>query len=166
MDKALIDTFESGGSRVKAAIAGLSSEQLRWRPPGDANIGRWSIQQVVLHLMDSDLIWTSRMKLIIAEDNPQIIAYDETKFANSLMYDQQDAARAVEILDLNRRQFAMALRRLDAPAFARTGRHSEIGPITLAFSIQAMIGHIDHHLRFIEQKKAAPGWKKQPQSPT
>jgi uncharacterized damage-inducible protein DinB len=155
MDRSLIAHYEQGSQKVAQAIRGLSREDLLAAPPGDApkEIGRWSIQQIVLHLMDTDLIWTARMKCIIAESNPTIIGYDESKFAGNLHYDQQDAELATQIFDLNRRQFSKVLRKLPDAAYARTGMHNERGAITLAQSVQWMVEHVDHHVRFIHAKR-------------
>jgi len=157
MDRAIIDQYERGGQKLHNAILGLSPNDLRWVPPPDADIGRWSIQQIVLHLMDADLIWTARMKCIIAETDPLIVGYDESKFAAELFYDQQDADSAVRIFDLNRRQFALVLRKLPEAAFSRTGRHSERGSITLGQSVQWMVEHVEHHLGFIRRKREKLG---------
>ena len=153
MDRTLIDKYESGGALLKSAIADLSPAMLTWRPPADAGIGLWSIQQIIIHLMDSDLIWAGRMKMIIAEEDPIIIGFSESKFAARLFYDEQDAARAAEIFDLNRRQVAAMLRKLDDAAFARTGRHSDAGSITLATAVQWMANHVEHHVKFIREKR-------------
>src|SRR5580704_9770584 len=103
MDRKKIDEFEVAGEKLRKAIAGLGKEHLLWVPPPGAGIGRWTIQQVVLHLMDDELIWSARMKTIIAEDNPQILGFDESKFASKLFPEAQDAQAAVEIVELNRR---------------------------------------------------------------
>ncbi|HEX3358701.1 MAG TPA: DinB family protein [Tepidisphaeraceae bacterium] len=154
-DKKLIDKYETGGTLLAKSIRNLTPGDLLAAPPPGEKNGRWTIQQVVIHLLDSDLIWASRMKLIIAENNPQILGYDETKFADNLFYDLQDAETAVEIFNLNRRMFAKVLRALPDSAFARTGNHSERGPITLAKCVELEIEHIDHHVKFINAKRAA-----------
>src|SRR5208282_2438335 len=112
MDRQVIDEFETAGEKLAKAIGGLTRKDLLWVPPPGAGIGRWSIQQVVLHLMDDELVWTARMKTIIAEENPQILGFDESKFAANLCPEEQDAQAAVEILELNRRLFASILRKL------------------------------------------------------
>lgn len=154
MDRALIDKYVTGVEKLKAAIFGLSRQELLALPSPGANVGQWSIQQVVLHLMDAELIWTARMKSIIAEDNPQIVGFDESRFAAKLHYDQQDVEDAIRIFDLNRRLFAKVLRALPDAAFARTGRHNERGTFTLAQSLQWMVEHVDHHVKFIHAKRA------------
>src|SRR5882724_10155202 len=123
----LIEQFEHGGEKLSLAIRGLTSEDLTCFPIP----GKWSTQQVVIHLMDSDLIATDRMKRIIAEDNPTLIGYDETKFVKNLYYDEQSAADAVKIFDLNRKMFAGVLRKLSDSAFGRSGMHNERGKVTL-----------------------------------
>ena len=153
MDRKIIDDFETAGKKLRNAIAGLTQKDLLWVPPPGAGIGRWSIQQVVLHLMDDELIWTSRMKMIIAEDNPQILGFDESKFAASLFYEMQNAESAIGLLDLNRKQFTKVLRKLPDSTFSRTGLHNERGSISLGESVRLMVEHIDHHLSFIFKKR-------------
>ncbi|MGA3065607.1 MAG: DinB family protein [Tepidisphaeraceae bacterium] len=157
MDRKLIDQYVAGGGEIAWAIEGLSQEDLLWTPPEEDGVGLWSIQQIVIHLMDADLIWATRMKRIIAEDHPEILGYDESKFAANLFYELQDAAKAVEIFDLNRRQFTKALRRLSDSAFQRTGQHNERGTITLETCLRLMDEHVDHHVKFIRLKREKLG---------
>src|ERR1700691_1192245 len=100
MNRKIIDEFEVAGAKLRRVIAGLEKEHFLWVPPPGAGIGLWTIQQVVLHLMDDELIWTARMKTMIAEDNPEIIGFDESKFAARLHSEEQDAEIAVRILDM------------------------------------------------------------------
>jgi hypothetical protein len=157
MDRKIIDEYEAGGERLRSEIAGLSQEDLLWRPPADAGIGLWSIQQIIIHLLDSDLIWTIRMKCIIAEDHPKMLGFNESKFAAKLFYEHQDAQRAIDILDLNRRQFAKVLLKLPDSAFGRTGEHNEQGSITLEQSLRRVTEHIENHLEFVEIKRERLG---------
>src|SRR5258707_4912288 len=52
MDRTLIERYVAGATVPAGAIRGLSTQELNAFPVP----GTWSIQQVVLHLMDSDLI--------------------------------------------------------------------------------------------------------------
>src|SRR5215210_9226665 len=121
MNRELIDKYAAGGEQLSMAIRGLTREDLLALPAPDANVGKWSIQQVVIHCMDSDLIATDRIKRMIAEDNPSLIGYDENKFVQNLLYDAQPAEQAVQVLDLNRKLFANVLRKLPASVWERKG---------------------------------------------
>ncbi len=57
MDSALIDEYERGGQLLAKSIAGLSREELTSHPIP----GKWSIQEVVIHMQDSDSIAIDRM---------------------------------------------------------------------------------------------------------
>jgi uncharacterized damage-inducible protein DinB len=153
MDRNLIEQYARGASQPAEAIAGLSRDQLNSFPVP----GTWSIQQIVMHLMDSDLIASDRMKRVAAEENPTIIGYDETAFASKLFYDQMDAAKACEIFRLNRELTASLLRRLPDEAFDRAGTHNEAGRVTLAGLVQTYVNHLAHHLKFLYEKRRLLG---------
>jgi hypothetical protein len=149
-----IETFAAGGEQLSMAIRGLTREDLLAVPAPDANVGKWSIQQVVIHCMDSDLIAVDRIKRMIAEENPSLIGYDENKFVQNLFYDAQDSELAAQIIDLNRRQFAHVLRKLPDSVWSRKGTHNERGPVTAGKYLQSTVEHLDHHLNFIHKKRA------------
>ena len=157
MNRELIDKYSAGGEQLSMAIRGLTREDLLALPPADANVGKWSIQQVVIHVMDSDLIAPDRLKRMIAEDNPTLIGYDENKFAQNLYCDEQPANVAVQIVDLNRKLFVNVLRKLPEAALARKGNHNERGVITVGKYLQSTIDHLEHHLKFIHAKRANMG---------
>jgi hypothetical protein len=154
MDAKLIEHYAAGGEKLSMAIRGLTREDLICLPPIDANVGRWSIQQVVIHCMDSDLIATDRIKRMIAEENPSLIGYDENRVVQHLFYDEQDAELAAQIVDLNRRQFAKVLRKLPESVWARKGTHNERGVVSAGKYLQSTVDHLDHHLSFIHKKRA------------
>jgi len=157
MDPKLIEKFAAGGEQLSMAIRGLTREDLLAVPAPDANVGKWSIQQVVIHCMDSDLIAVDRIKRMVAEENPSLIGYDENKFVQNLFYDEQDAEIAVQLVDLNRKKFARVLRKLPDAALQRKGTHNERGVQTAGKYIQFTIEHLDHHLKFIHAKRANMG---------
>jgi hypothetical protein len=153
----LIEHYAGGGEKLALAIRGLTGEDLLSVPDPAAKVGRWSIQQVVIHCMDSDLVSIDRLKRMIAEDNPTLIGYDENKFAANLFYDEQPAEDAVKMVDLARKTFARVLRKLPASAFQRAGTHNERGRVTVGDYLKAAADHLDHHIKFIHDKRAHMG---------
>lgn len=153
MDRNLIERYFQGGPLVRQAIEGLAKPDLNAFPIP----GAWSIQQIVLHLMDSDLIGADRMKRVAAENRPTLIGYNESEFANRLYGQELDAVMAAQIFDLNRQMTAAMLRPLPDASFARVGRHNERGDVTLEQLLVGYIDHLDHHLRFIRQKRELLG---------
>lgn len=150
MDRTLIDKFAADAPRLRQAIAGLSAAELQSFPVP----GTWSIQQIVLHLMDSDLIGCDRMKRVAAEDRPPtIIGYDETAFARELCYQELDPQLACDVFEINRRLTAQILHQLPDAAFSKTGHHNEHGMLSLADFVANYVEHLEHHLKFIDRKR-------------
>ena len=148
MNRERIEHYAAGAGKLYGSIAGLHRRELGAFPVP----GTWSIQQIVLHLMDSDLIGSDRMKRVAAEDNPTLIGYDETAFAKNLPYGDLDVQMACDIFEKNRIMTAEILRRLPVAAFARTGNHNERGTVSLAELVETYVGHLEYHLEFIRDR--------------
>src|SRR5262245_62395809 len=115
MNRNFIEKFAEGGEELCEAIRGLTREDLLATPgPGD-----WSIQQLVIHLADSDAIAIDRMKRVIAEDNPTLLCADEAAYVRELVCDAQSAEDAMLLFLVGRRQFVRVLRNLPDSSFRR-----------------------------------------------
>jgi uncharacterized damage-inducible protein DinB len=159
MNREAIEQYANGGERLSMAIRGLTGEDLLTPPAPDAppKVGKWSIQQVVLHVADSELVIADRIKRVISEDNPTLLAFDENRWAGALHYESQSGEAAVQIVELMRRQLGAVLRQLPEAAFSRFGTHSQAGKKTLADLVDFATGHLEHHLKFIHAKREAMG---------
>lgn len=151
--RAALDRYAAGPAALADAVNGLSPAQLDALPIP----GTWSIRQIVVHLLDSDLAATHRMRRIAAEDLPLIIAYDETAFASRLAYDKADLPLVLRLFADNRRFTRDWLGTLPPDAFARAGVHNQRGKVTLADIVRMYADHVDHHLAFILKKRAILG---------
>lgn len=152
-DRSIISQFEQGAKDLQRAVDGLTREDcLAFPVPGT-----WSIQQIVIHLADSDLIGVDRMKRIIAEENPTLIGYNESLFVKNLFYEEQTIEDAVTLFVVNRRQFARVLRKLPDTAFDRIGMHNEAGKVTLGTQLKKYNEHLAHHLKFLMEKRTKLG---------
>jgi uncharacterized damage-inducible protein DinB len=149
----MIDRYEAGGATLRQAVAGLSREELLAAPIP----GKWSTQQVVLHVADAEAAFADRMRRIIAEDRPMLLAWDENHFAARLHYEEQSVEDALEIIALTRRQIARILRALPDADFNRTGQHSVRGGQSLRDVMGFATAHLEHHLKFILEKRKALG---------
>ncbi len=149
----LIDDYLAGPADLRRAVAGMSREQLLARPVP----GKWSTLEVVAHLADFDPIIAMRMKSIIAEDKPQLLAADENRFASALAYHDRDLEEELTIIEQTRSQMARILRKQPEEALQRVGVHSKLGPVTLERFLTMGGKHITHHIHFIAEKRQALG---------
>jgi uncharacterized damage-inducible protein DinB len=149
--KSLIDQYEAGPAKLKQAIIGLSRDELLAAPIP----GKWSTQQVVIHLADAEAAFADRIRRVLATEDPPLLAWDENKFALNLHYDAQSAEDAVQMIELTRRQLSRILRASPASAMDRTGVHSERGKQSIQEILATAVTHLDHHLKFIDEKRKA-----------
>lgn len=128
-----IASYEAGIATLRSAAAGLTHAQLNTRIAP----GTWSIQEIIAHILDSDLIATHRMRRIAAEDLPLLVSYDENLFIAKLPSDRINLTTALDLFDANRRFTAQWLRTLTPDAFAREGIHTQRGKVTLKICLRS-----------------------------
>lgn len=150
LDK-LIDSYLAGPAQLRAAIAGMSAAQIDAAPVP----GKWSTRQIICHIADFEPVYADRMKRVIAEEHPTMFGGDPDLFAAKLVYDQRDIEEELQMIETVRRHVGRILRTQPAAVFQRTGNHSENGPMTLEKLLTNITNHIPHHVRFIEEKRAA-----------
>ena len=86
----LLDRFRSGVAEIDAALDAITDAELDQPAPD----GGWTARQVVHHLADSEARAFVRLRRLIAEDEAQIIGYDEPEYARRLHYDRTRCPRA------------------------------------------------------------------------
>jgi uncharacterized damage-inducible protein DinB len=149
----LMADYLDGPVQLRGVVTDLNQQQLQARPVR----GKWSTLEVVCHLVDSEQAWCYRMKRVIAEQNPLLIGYDESRFAAALRYHERKLEEELALLEGMRRQLARILQGLAESAWTRTCIHSERGLLTLEEMLQAEVEHIPHHIRHINEKRKTLG---------
>jgi uncharacterized damage-inducible protein DinB len=149
----LIDEYVNGAKTLRQAVAGMSREQVLARPVA----GKWSTLEVVCHIADFEPVFADRIKRVLALDNPTLLGADEKRFAATLAYHDRDLEEELGIVELTRQQLARILRKQPVEALARTGTHSERGPLSVEKLLTGATNHINHHVKFIAEKRKALG---------
>jgi uncharacterized damage-inducible protein DinB len=150
-DREPIAVLRETPSALPRAIEGLSPKQLR--TPERA--GKWSIGQILEHLADSEIVSSWRMRLILAQDRPQLTGYDQDLWADRLHYDEADPSEALELVTVLRRANLRLLDGASAADLKRVGLHAERGEESLEHLARLYAGHDLLHLRQIERVRRA-----------
>lgn len=151
----LIDAYAAGPKLLRDAVAGMTPEQLRARPVA----GKWSTLELVCHIADFEPVYADRIKRIIVETEPTMFGGDPDQFAARLNYHERDLETELAMIDAVRKHVVSVLKSQPPEAYARVGRHSTDGPLTLETILKRISNHIQHHLPFLKEKKAALGLK-------
>ena len=141
---ALLTTFPDLLTR---ATAGLSDEELR-RPERE---GKWSIIEVVKHVADTELVYSFRFRIALAQEKPPITGFDQDSWASRLGYRSADLARTLELFRVVRAANVDLLKGLTAAELSRAGLHEERGEESVELMTKLAAGHDLIHLRQIER---------------
>src|SRR5580704_7438151 len=82
--QARVTAYREGVQAVESALAGATDRELDARPAP----GKWTARQIVHHLADSEMTAAVRLRRLIAEDQPNVGAYDESVYADRLHYNR------------------------------------------------------------------------------
>jgi hypothetical protein len=147
----LIDDYLAGPKMLRAAVAGMTADEINATPIP----GKWSTRQVVCHIADFELVYADRIKRVIAEEEPKLMSGDPDVFAPRLAYGQREIEEELDFIEITRRHVSRILRTIQPQDFQRRGVHSTDGPLTLETLLDRVVKHIPHHVRFIQEKRAA-----------
>lgn len=151
----LLAQVEEAPKKLRAAVAGLSREQLN-TPYRD---GGWTVQQVVHHLADSHMNAYTRFKLALTEDEPTIKPYNETRWAELNDSKTTPVESSLTLMDVLHERWMNLLRGMSAADFSRKMKHPERGSMTLDDTLGLYAWHGRHHVAHITNLRQRNGWK-------
>jgi uncharacterized damage-inducible protein DinB len=149
-----IDDIEQTPARLRAAVEGLSQQQLDtpYRPGG------WTVRQVVHHVPDSHLKSYMRFKLALTEDEPTIRPYMEDRWAELEEARSAPIESSLALLEALHQRWILSLRAIHPEQWKRTFRHPELGPMSLEKNLALYAWHGRHHVAHITSLRERMGW--------
>jgi uncharacterized damage-inducible protein DinB len=151
----MIGNLESQPERLRAAVEGLSDEQLD-TPYRD---GGWTLRQVVHHVADSHMNAYVRTRLGLTEAEPLVKPYDEARWAELPDARSAPVAASLTLFEALHKRWVMLLRSLSDSDFAREYQHPEDGPVSLHKMLAVYAWHGSHHIAHITSLRARMGWR-------
>jgi hypothetical protein len=150
----LLNQIEQAPSRLRAAVKGLSDQQLDtpYRPEG------WTVRQVAHHVPDSHLNAYIRYKLALTEDEPTIKPYAEDRWARLADTQATPVEVSLAMLDSLHDRWVRLLRSLQSEDWKRAFRHPELGLVSLEKNLALYAWHGRHHVAHITSLRERNGW--------
>jgi len=129
-------------STLADIVAGHPAEVLRARPFE----GKWTPNEIIGHLTDSEWVYGYRLRLILCEGDPAILGTKQDSWVASLRHNEREPSELVEIFR-TLRVFSLAVwRRMSPEDLKRSGQHNERGPESLGVMLRMLAGHDLSHL--------------------
>lgn len=129
---------------LETLLHAAPAEVLEWKPSAE----RWSIREVVAHLVDLETLFVERVRRILREEAPQLPGFTP---GGSLGGPFRDAIDRLVRFAVLRGELVGLVKDAPASAAARTGIHEELGRITLAQTLNELANHDLGHLRQIAE---------------
>jgi DinB family protein len=146
----LIARYKDGYRAVAAALEGATDAELDAKPAP----GKWSAREIVHHLADSEMMSAIRLRLLVAEDNAQIRAYDQELFSRTLHYDRP-IVTSLQAFQAARASTGELLDRLTEAQWAKTGTHPEHGRYGVERWLEVYAVHAHNHADQIGRARAS-----------
>lgn len=141
-----------------AATVPAERETFRYAP------GKWSIRELVSHLVDAERVFGYRAFCIGRGDQVSLPGFDENTYVAESGADIQPLARLAKEFALVREGNLAALRRLDASAWKRVGTANG-SPVSVRALSFIMAGHVLHHLGVLRERYGVPDERAAASSP-
>jgi hypothetical protein len=136
----LIANLRSFPNELDDLVAGMSDDELRWRPIPN----KWSIGEILAHLRDVEReVFQPRLRRTLHEDNPVFELFDQNQAAADRNYAEQSGRAALDELKALRAETAADLRRVPVEMWSRVATHPERGALTVEEQVTRQIKNHD-----------------------
>jgi hypothetical protein len=151
--KAKIDELGGFALALPQALKEFPRSMWHYKPDPD----HWCIQEVIFHLLDTEINFYIRYRACLAEPGKAIMPFDQDVWARELRYKDGDVDQALAGLVWALQANYGLLKNLTEEAFLKTVTHPERGVLTLERILEYSLGHIPHHIGQI--RKRYTEWK-------
>ena len=141
-DRTPLDVLGHTADTIEDMIRGVEDKALT-RPEAP---GKWSATAVIAHLADSDLVWSNRLRFVLAENRPALVGYDQDLWAERLDYASRNAEAELTVFRVVRGANLSLLARMGPTDLARVGLHAERGEESAEHMMRLYAGHDLVHL--------------------
>ncbi|WNS44371.1 DinB family protein [Paenibacillus sp. MMS20-IR301] len=133
--------------RILGLLGGLTEEQGSFRYAPE----KWSIKEVIGHLIDNDRIMSYRLLCFARGEQAQLPGYEESDYAAAAEYDRFTLQEVLTHYRIVRESTLDLLDSLPENSYTRTGMFNGV-----AMSVRAqaclITGHELHHLRILQER--------------
>src|SRR5215475_5447460 len=144
-DRDPLTVMSETASKLSDIVARHSPAILRSRPYE----GKWTPNEIIGHLTDSEWVYGYRLRLILSEDNPTILGTQQDSWVTRQRHNDRDPAEMVKTFSKLREMNLATWKRTSPSDLERVGLHNERGPESFGVMLRLLGGHDLSHLEQI-----------------
>jgi hypothetical protein len=151
-----LEALTQTASALADMVGKHSAKVLRTRPFE----GKWTPNEIIGHLTDSEWVYGYRLRLILSENDPVIRGTQQDLWVAALRHNEREPSELVEIFR-TMRSFNLAVwKQTSLEDLGRAGQHNERGRESLGVMLRLLAGHdlshlaqITRYIQAIQQKE-------------
>jgi hypothetical protein len=147
----LIRQYGEGYDAVVSALDGITEAEWESRE----GPREWCAREIVHHLGDSEMNAASRIRMLVAEPQPVITAYDQERWVAKLYYRERPIEPSLAALKAARDATLPLLQLLTDEDWTRNGTHGQFGPMSPEKWLEWYGPHAHDHADQIRRARAA-----------
>ncbi|HUR97470.1 MAG TPA: DinB family protein [Pyrinomonadaceae bacterium] len=146
----VMDTLGSQTTRLQDIFTGMPEEKGEFRY-GD---GKWSIKELLGHLIDGERIFAYRALRISRGDQTPIEGFEQDGYIENAHSNERSLADLLEEFSLTRRANMLLFKNLTDDDWSRLGTASDATVSVRALGY-IMAGHVEHHVTILKERYLA-----------
>ena len=145
MDRTLLtDQLARHADVLRAALTGLSPEEIRWKPASE----KWCPLEVICHLYDEEREdFRARLEHVLTTPGEPMPKIDPAAWVAELRYMDLDFDGVLKKFLAERERSAAWLCGLKDPPWTNACMHPEVGPVSCDLLLTNWVAHDLHHFR-------------------
>ena len=112
---------------------------------------KWTIKEVIGHLIDAEKIFSYRALRISRADKTPIEGFEQNDYVENANFNQIKLADLIEELELARKSTVLFFSNLTDEAWLRIGTSNDL-PVSVRALAFMMVGHIRHHFNILRER--------------
>lgn len=149
-----IRAMRTAPAAFERAVRGLTPAQRRRRPAP----GKWSIDEILGHLLDTEVVYGYRYRMALAQPGMPIQGYDQAGWAETFRGRRVGATKLLRQIRLLREVNLDLVTGVPRAWWSRHGVHSERGHESVRRTLELIAGHDLNHLDQIRAIRKRFGW--------
>ncbi|OGO52503.1 MAG: hypothetical protein A2148_08355 [Chloroflexi bacterium RBG_16_68_14] len=146
----LVERLNAVAPALRREVDGLPEAVLTYRPAE----GEWSIHEICGHLCDAAYFLHTRLFRMITQEEPRLPAYDQEALARARNAQEARIDDLLAEFSAQQAETVEMLADLVHWNWARTGRHEELGRISIRQLVDRAVAHDENHLAQVRALKA------------
>lgn len=143
----IVETLSKQGGETLALLRSISEERAGYA----YEAGKWSIRQLVGHVIDGERIFAYRALAIARGERANLPSMDQDEYMQHSRFDERTLASLCDEFEYVRRANVLMMRGFDAETWARRGTASD-NEVTVLALAHIIAGHELHHMSILRAR--------------